>query len=125
MPTRHFSHAAWFFLAAIVFITIAPIGLRPEQILTDDLDRAIAFAVLAILFVIAYPRRWVAIGLVLILGAGGIELLQLITSTRHARIEDAVVKATGVALGVALGCLFNEVTSPPRCSRRTANASRS
>jgi hypothetical protein len=47
----------------------------------------------------------------MIVCAGTIELLQLLSASRHARIEDALVKASGAMLGVALALAVNALRS--------------
>lgn len=102
--TRHFLKLApWACLAAIIFVTVSPISLRPGDILPVDLDRALAFTLLGALFVFAYPRHILLCTVLLVLGAGLIETLQLLSPTRHAHWEDAAVKAVGVIAGVLIG----------------------
>jgi hypothetical protein len=81
--------------------------MRPRDILPVDADRALACAIFAGLFVLAYPKHWKLIGLVMVAGAAAIEALQLLSSTRHARIEDAIVKAAGAFVGVGLAAAAN------------------
>jgi VanZ family protein len=100
--------AAWTALAAIIFVTVSPIGLRPQDILPVNVDRALAFMAMAALFVLAYPRHWIWVGIALIIGAGGIELLQEFSSTRHAHVDDALVKAAGASVGIVLGWALNQ-----------------
>jgi hypothetical protein len=107
MTSRLFKILPWLALAAIVFVTVSPIRLRPHDFASVDIDRAGAFAVLSMLFVMAYPRRWVACAILLILGAGGIELLQFLSPSRHAHLDDALVKAAGAAFGCLLGLALN------------------
>lgn len=109
MLTRLLRLAAWLSLAAIIFVTVSPIGLRPHDVLPVDIDRALAFVVMAFLFVLAYPRSWMIVAAAIILGAGGIELLQELSPTRHARMNDALVKAGGAAVGVVLGWAANRL----------------
>jgi hypothetical protein len=111
MKNRAVQLSAWGTLAAIVFVTVAPIGLRPADILPVDIDRALAFALLAALFTAAYPRHWRGIGLVLVLAAFGIELLQELSPTRHARIDDAAVKAMGALAGMLAGRMVSRLHS--------------
>lgn len=94
--------AAWICLALIVFVTISPIGLRPHDLLPVDLDRALAFCIMAGLFTLAYPRQWLSILALTVLGAMLIETLQTLSSTRHAHLADAMVKAVGAIAGVLL-----------------------
>lgn len=100
--------AAWLSLCAIIFVTISPIGLRPRDVLPVDADRALSFTVVAMLFVTAYPKRFWLCALLLICGAAAMELLQLLSHTRHARLQDASVKAIGAAVGVCVGYGINK-----------------
>jgi hypothetical protein len=97
----------WSALAFVVFATVSPIEMRPHDFLPVNVDRAGAFAVMAFLFVIAYPRHWKLCALLLLLGAGGIELLQFISPSRHANPNDALIKAAGAAIGCVAGWGIN------------------
>lgn len=94
--------AAWICLALVVFVTMSPIGLRPHDVLPVEFDRALAFCIMSGLFTLAYPRRWLSILVMTVLGAMLIEALQTLTSTRHAQLADALVKAGGAVAGVLL-----------------------
>jgi VanZ family protein len=100
---------AWLLLAAIVFVTVSPIGLRPHTITSVNIDRALAYLVVGLAFALAYPRHWPAVAALLVIGAVGIELLQYLSPTRHARMHDAAVKAVGACIGVMLGMLVNRL----------------
>ena len=106
---RLFKLLPWLALAAIIFATVSPIRLRPQDIASVDVDRAGAFAVMALLFVLAYPRQWMICAVLLILGAGGIELLQFLSPGRHAHLDDAAVKAAGAAVGCLIGWTINRL----------------
>ena len=108
MNIRSFARfSAWIGLALIVFVTISPIDARPSNVITTDLDRALAFVAMSGLFVVAYPRCVLAISVVLFFGAFVIELTQFASMTRHPQMHDAVVKALGVIAGVSGGLLAN------------------
>ncbi|THV12780.1 VanZ family protein [Rhizobium rhizophilum] len=108
MNIRRFARfAAWTGLALIVFVTILPIDARPSTVTTTDLDRALAFIVMSGLFIIAYPRRALAISIALFLAAFLIELTQFASVTRHPQMHDAVIKALGVMVGVIGGFVVN------------------
>lgn len=98
---------AWCVLAYIVFVTISPIDLRPNTIISVNIDRAGAYAVLGLLFASAYPRHWKIVAILLAIGAAGFEFLQEFSPTRHARVDDAIVKALGALVGVAIGRLYH------------------
>ncbi|GGE17945.1 hypothetical protein GCM10011390_41420 [Aureimonas endophytica] len=96
---------AWGMIAAIVFVTVCPIGLRPPTETTVNLDRALAFALLGAAFALAYPKRGLALLILLPLAAFGIETLQYLSASRHPQLADASYKALGAAIGVCLGRL--------------------
>lgn len=108
MTPKFFRLLAWSALAVIVFVTTSPIGLRPHDVLAVNVDRALAFTITTMLFVLAYPRHWLLCAALLVVGAFGIEMLQLLSPTRHAHLQDAGIKAAGAAIGVALGLAINE-----------------
>ncbi|CAN7510304.1 VanZ family protein [Rhizobium sp. LjRoot30] len=107
--TRLFQIAAWICLFAIIFATISPISFRPRDFLPVDVDRALAFFVMSALFVIAYPRYILACAVLLVIGAGAIELLQYLAPTRHAQAHDAMIKAIGAIAGILVGWVANRL----------------
>jgi hypothetical protein len=109
MTSRLLTFLAWSSLAAILFVTVSPIGLRPHDPLPVNTDRALAFAVMAFLFISAYPRKaWTVLAL-LIVGAGAIEAMQFLAPTRHAHLLDACVKAGGVVIGACAAVLVARI----------------
>ena len=117
MKNGHYQIAAWAALAAIVFVTVSPIQMRPGDILPVDVDRALAFGLLAAIFMIAYPRHAIAVGVLVVASAGSIEMLQFLSPSRHARIDDALVKAIGAAGGVAFALCYNALRRARHASR--------
>lgn len=98
---------AWAALAFVIFATVSPIELRPHDVLPVNLDRALAFAVLCALFVMAYPRHFMLVAAIIIVGAFAIEFLQYLEPSRHPRLHDAIIKAVGAAIGMLGGWLIN------------------
>ena len=101
--------AAWLSLAFILYATLSPIDMRPRDVMPVNIDRALAFCVMAGLFTLAYPRRWRAILVMSVAAAGLIETLQLLSPTRHAHLADALVKAAGAVAGVSMAAVANAV----------------
>ncbi|SFH11404.1 VanZ family protein [Methylobacterium gossipiicola] len=102
---------AWLLLAALIFATLAPIGLRPVSGFPVGLERFGAFAALGFLFAYGYPhRRWEVLALVTLAGAG-LEALQLLEATRHGRPGDFLVKAAGGGFGVAVAMAVTRMTA--------------
>ena len=118
MTIRVLRLAAWLALAAILFVTISPIGLRPRDIVSTNFDRAAAYAVMSALFVFAYPRQWWAVAGLVIVTVGGAELFQFLSPTRHPGLIDAVVKAGGGAVGLVAGLLLCSATAKFRGNDR-------
>lgn len=101
--------AAWLSLAAVIFVTVCPIEYRPHDIIDVDVDRAMAFMVMGILFVTGYPRRVVLCAVLLVIGAFALETLQFLSPTRHAHFEDAATKSMGALFGVFLAEVVNRI----------------
>jgi VanZ family protein len=95
--------AAWGALVFIVYATISPIQDRPTLSSSASLEHVAAFALLGILFCLAYPRHTILVCLIVIGGAAVLEVLQLLTPDRHGRIPDALEKMLGGAIGIAAG----------------------
>ena len=96
------SAAAWTWLAYIAFATLSPVGERPH-VASVHLEHVIAFAILGMLFSLAYPRRTMLVCIVVLGSAVLLELLQLLTPDRHGRLPDAIEKMAGGAVGIILG----------------------
>lgn len=92
--------SAWMLVAALVFVTIAPIGLRPIVAESANLERAVAYAFLGLVFALAYPRHRLFALVVVVTVAGMLEFGQTLTESRHGRMPDFLVKAVAASSGV-------------------------
>lgn len=104
---------AWVTLIAILAATISPITDRPHLGSGPTFERAGAFALLGLLFCLAYRRFWPVALLIVLFVAGGLELAQALTPDRHAKLADALVKAAGGVLGVGMGLLAKRPNAKP------------
>lgn len=95
--------AAWFALLGIVIATLSPIGLRPHTWLPVDLERALAYAGIGVLFALGYPRHILKVVLFLTVCIFALEAFQHLTPDRHGQIHDAWVKFAGAVAGLILG----------------------
>jgi VanZ family protein len=95
--------AAWALLALIAFATISPIQDRPTLAASPGIEHVAAFAVLGLLFCIAYPRQFAAVCLIVVGSAVLLECAQLLTPDRHGRVDDALEKIAGGAAGIVIG----------------------
>jgi hypothetical protein len=90
---------AWSLAAAIVLMTLGPVGLRP-QFGHPSMERFAAYVALGAAFSVAYPRRRAVVALAVACAALGLEFGQLLVPGRDARAPDALVKAFGAVSGV-------------------------
>ncbi len=91
--------AAWLLLAALVFVTLAPIGLRPVLAESPTIERALAYGGLGLLLALAYPRPRFAALVACVVVAGLLEAGQELSPSRHGRVSDFLVKAAAAAIG--------------------------
>jgi len=95
--------AAWTLLAFIAYATLSPIQDRPTLATSTGFEHLAAFAVLGGLFCLAYPRQIVLVCLVVLGSAVLLEFAQLLTPDRHGRVQDAIEKIAGGAVGILAG----------------------
>jgi len=104
---------AWLLLAAVAFVTLAPIGFRPVSGFSPNLERFATFGLLGFVFALAYPRRvWLILAIV-IASAVAFEALQLMAHGRHGRLLDLGVKIAGGVIGVGAGRLVRLAMGRP------------
>jgi hypothetical protein len=106
-PTTALRLAAWLLLAGLVFVTLSPVDLRPISPLPTQIERAIALTIVGFVFALAYPRRLVLVAVIVLGATIGLEVLQLVTPSRHGRWPDVAVKLLGGSVGLAGGWLLN------------------
>lgn len=90
--------AFWCLLAALAFVTLAPIGLRPV-LGPANVERALAYALFGLIAALAYPRQRLAVLAAVVVVAGLLEFGQDLTASRHGRVADFLVKAGGGTAG--------------------------
>ena len=99
--------AAWLSLAFIAYATLSPLNERPEiSGLFSHFDHYFAYAVAGGLFAYAYPRQTLFVCIIVFGSAILLELAQLLTPDRHARVLDALRKLIGGVLGIAFARLI-------------------
>lgn len=95
--------AAWASMSFIAYATLSPLRDRPTLLVSSNVEHVAAFVVVGALFCLAYPRRIPTV-LIFVLGSAvSLEVLQLLTPDRHARVLDGVQKIAGGVLGVFAG----------------------
>jgi len=86
-----FRAAAWLTVIAIMFVTLGSPDYRPTTAMAHDLEHALAFATVGMMFALAYPDHRLGVVLAAIPAIGVLEAMQLWVPGRHARLEDFVV----------------------------------
>ncbi|MCJ2020237.1 MULTISPECIES: hypothetical protein [unclassified Methylobacterium] len=112
--------AAWILVAFIVAVTLVPIGLRPVVTHNPSIERIAAYALAGLLMMVGYPRHRLQILIGSVLLAGGLEAAQTLTSTRHGRFEDFLIKAGAALAGAVTGLVVATLAArrPTRLSDR-------
>jgi VanZ family protein len=95
--------AAWSLLSFVAYATLSPLQARPALPTPANFEHFAAFAILALLFCLAYPRQFILVCLIVIGSAVVLEVMQLFTPDRHGRIQDAFEKIAGGGTGILIG----------------------
>ena len=105
-----FGHvAAWLLLAAVAFVTLAPIGWRPDSGFSPQVERLAAFALIGLAFSMAYPRHLLLVAVAVLGSAVALETLQFLVQGRHPGVRDVLAKLGGGSCGVLAGWLISTV----------------
>jgi hypothetical protein len=101
MSRKHILVVACLLLAFIVFATLSPIHLRPKTG-HPNMERFAAFLLVGGAYTLALPRRAGLVALFLVAAAFALEAAQRWAPTRDPSLHDALVKALGAVIGVAV-----------------------
>ena len=101
----------WLLLLIVIALTLSPIAYLPQQAfsLWDKAQHALAFATLAALGALAYPRRIGLLVLSLLVFGGAIELAQAATGWRSGDLADWLADSVGLVAGLPLAWLSRRV----------------
>jgi VanZ family protein len=106
---------AWCLAAAVAFATLGPPDLRPHaSTLGQDGEHALAFVLLGISFGIAYTRNRLVTAAIAVGLTALIEILQFWAPGRHARLEDFLVDALAVCVGLAVAAVYDWIIKRTR-----------
>jgi hypothetical protein len=94
---------AWALAAAVTVFTLSAIEARPTMGSSADVERFIAFSVMGGAFALGYPNRSLSVVGMMIAMVSVLEIAQILVPGRHARFNDALVKAGAAVIGVAIG----------------------
>lgn len=98
--------AFWVCALAVLVLSLMPIVPHMPSTGWDKSNHLLAFAVLAVLGLWAYPGRMALLLLCLLAYGGLIEVLQSLTPDRFAEWADLLADALGLLLGAGLASLL-------------------
>jgi len=91
--------AAWCLGVVIVVVTLGPQAWRP-RLADAQTERFGAYFLTAAAFAMAYPKRRLTVGSMIVVAAVGLELAQFAAPGRDPGLKDALAKALGGLAGV-------------------------
>lgn len=94
---------AWVGILAIIVLSIVPAIDRPVTGAGQWAEHFTAFGLVAAMFAVGYRLSLVQFVVLALIFCGGVELLQILLPTRHARLSDFAVDF--VASCFAIGCV--------------------
>jgi VanZ family protein len=99
---RIFQIAGWLLAAAITILSLVPPQYRVGTAAPHYLEHLAAFLLVGIAFAAGYRDRLRTVAIGLVSFSGAIELAQVWTPGRHARLIDLLVDATAALIGLTL-----------------------
>ncbi|HEY0327606.1 MAG TPA: VanZ family protein [Rhodopseudomonas sp.] len=91
--------------AALVLLSIVPADVRPVTGLQHDIEHFGAFVLPGLLFGFAFEKKTPLLLIAAIWFCLALEAMQIPLSTRHARLEDALVDSLAMCIGIVAGRL--------------------
>lgn len=101
--------AAWLLLAVMAFVTLVPVGWRPETGLSAQIERFAAFALIGLAFSAVYPRRLWLVAFIVLGAAVVFEVMQFLVHSRHPGLRDVIAKLVGGTIGMLAGWVISLV----------------
>ena len=112
-----FRLAAYALAAAVSYATLGPPDLRPHSDLGQIGEHAFAFGLLGMVFALGYPRHRLTAAILTAVFCGLLELAQLLSPGRHARLADFLVDAMATLGGFALVSIIDLAITSMRPSK--------
>nr|WP_200985197.1 VanZ family protein [Rhizobium rhizogenes]QCL10031.1 putative membrane protein [Rhizobium rhizogenes] len=105
-----FQALAWLMFTTVVFLYVAPVQSRAMSAVSVNAGRSVSFALMAMLFVFAYPDERRIVGIFCIVGAIAAELLEFYFPEGNSRVDGALIKCLSVTLGLLAGALLLKIS---------------
>jgi FtsH-binding integral membrane protein len=90
-------------MLAILALSVVPPALRPVTGIPHVVEHSVIFAIAGTALALSFTRGWPTLGIVLLVFAAFVEVIQLPIPGRHARVSDFAVDTLGAWLGLVLG----------------------
>jgi VanZ family protein len=103
----------WSLAAAIVVLSVVPATSRPETGLPHYFEHFAIFWATGLAFALGYSLTPL-LATILVVFAGGVEILQLFIPGRHARLSDFIVDALASVIGLMTVLLVTQMRNRPR-----------
>ena len=113
--------AAWLLAAAVTFATLGPANSRPHSNLGQGGEHALAFVLIGLAFGFAYPHHRLRAAVIAVVMTAVLEILQLWTPGRHARLRDFAVDAVAACIGFAITAFLAWATTARRGATQTTS----
>ncbi len=104
---------AWVGALAIIVLSVVPANDRPVTGFGPQLEHIAIFSVVAAAFAVGYELSATRLVFLAFAFCGGIELLQVPLSTRHARLTDFVIDFVASCFGIGLIFFWKKTVWPP------------
>ncbi len=96
----------WFIISAIFILAALPVKKMPGAGFSDKVNHIMAFFVLSIFALLAYPGMYLRSGLWLMFYGILIEIVQIWIPGRNCSLSDLVADLCGILTGMGLVLLF-------------------
>jgi VanZ family protein len=103
MRTRLFRLLAWILVAAVLALSLVPPSWRPITGTPHNFEHFAIFSLCGCAFGLGYRSGLHVLTIGLVAFSGLVEILQLMTPGRHARVTDFIVDALASCAGVVVG----------------------
>lgn len=106
-----FRTVAWIMFAVVALISATRVRLPACTSISLDMERSIAFGLVGMMFIFAYPDDRRIVAALCFLGVIVTELLQAMFSTRYERMEGVIFKTMGATAGLLIGAAILQIVS--------------
>lgn len=97
---------AWLLAFAAAVVTLGPQAVRPHTGISHDLEHAVAFALVGLVFGLGYPNSHLLLALSAIAAVALMEIVQQWVPGRHVSLSDFIFNGLGACAGIAAAAVL-------------------